>query len=266
MTRTKPPANNNRPRSLPAWLAPIIEQFELEGRTIVRLTDIQHARPDLSPAVARNAATQLVRRGWLRPLGFRGTYEFIPGAAAGAYPSADPWIPFRAWIARGGQDIHVGGNSAAWLYGYLERSPAKHILVTSRRRVTPRLVDTYRVIRTRPAPAGATIAGLPVPKPGELFVELAQLAPRLRLDGAVEWLPRLAEDIQPSNLVALLEDRGPATVARVGFLAEVAGAHHLIDAVASMAHLRGGPYYTGPRHRGGSYYPRWRVYDTGQLA
>ena len=266
MARIEGTEGNETARSLPAWLAPIVQRLELEGTVIVQFKDIQQARPDLSPAVTRRAATELVRRGWLRPLGFRGTYEFIPGAAAGAYPSADPWIPFRAWLARGGHDIHVGGNSAAWLWGFLERSPQRHILVTSKTKVSPVLSNMYRVLRTEPAPGSMAIAGLPVPTPDELFVEVAQLAPRLPLDGAGEWLPRLAEDIQPPKVVALLAERGPATVARAGFMAEIAKANESVALISSFTDLRGGPYYTGRRQAGTKFYPRWRVYDSGHLA
>lgn len=266
MTRPNYDNSNSSPRSLPRWLAPFAEQFELEGKTIVRFQDIQRARPELTPSVARRATTELVRRGWLRPLGFRGIYEFIPGAAAGRYPSADPWLPLRAWMTRGGEQIHVGGNSAAWLWGYLERSPTRHILVTSRRQVSNGLAEKYRIIRTTPAPASASLSGLPVPTPSELLVEVAQIAPRLPLDAAAEWLPRLVGDVSSEEIHLLLNERGPATIARAGFLAEISGADDLAEWIHSLSSVSGGPFYSGPRRKGAKFYSRWRLYDTGRVA
>jgi hypothetical protein len=138
--------------------------------------------------------------------------------------------------------------------------------VTSKKKVSPVLSNMYRVLRMEPAPGSTAIAGLPVPTPDELFVEVAQLAPRLPLDGAGEWLPRLAGDIRPSKVMALLAGRGPATVARAGFMAEIAKADDSADLISSFTDLRGGPYYTGRRQAGAKFHPRWRVYDSGHLA
>ncbi|MGH9897140.1 MAG: hypothetical protein ACREA0_35130, partial [bacterium] len=72
--------------------------------------------------------------------------------------------------------------------------------------------------------------------------------------------------IRPSKVVALLAERGPATVARAGFMAEIASANESADLISSFIDLRGGPYYTGRRQAGTTFHPRWRVYDSGHLA
>ena len=253
-------------RSVPGWLASVIQELELDRSTLVTVEDVQRARPDLDRAVARRAITDLVRRGWLRPIGRRGTYEFIPGAAAGPYPSGDPWLILRAELARRLARFHVGPNSAAWLLGYAQRSPNPHIVVTTPEVRIPRLLRaTYRVLATDPAPAHGTVDGLPVPTPPELFAEVAQLAPRLSLDAARGWLRRLLEDIDPSSVAQVLGDRGVATRARAGYLAEICGAEAHAVAIASLGPIGRGPFYTGPRREGGLFSARWRVYDTGRV-
>lgn len=254
-------------RSVPGWLAGVIQELELDRSTLVTVDDIQRARPDLDRAVARRAITDLVRRGWLRPIGMRGTYEFIPGAAAGPYPSGDPWLILRAELARGPSQFHVGANSAAWLLGYAQRSPSPHIVVTAPEVRIPRLLRaTYCVLTAAPAPAHGSVDGLPVPTPPELLVEVAQLAPRLRLDAARGWLCRLIEDATPSDVVRALHDRGVATRARAGYLADLCGADAHAAAVATLGPIGKGPFYTGPRRAGGPFSARWRVYDTGRVS
>jgi hypothetical protein len=254
-------------RSIPDWLAPLVQEFELTGQTILTINDIRRARPDLHRAVIRQGITDLVRRGWLRPVGVRGIYEFIPGAAAGPYPSGDPWLVLRAELLRWPGKFHIGATSAAWLRGYAQRSPRPHIVVTTPDAAIPRpLRTTYRVLTTRPAPAHDTIDGLPVPTPAELLAEVAQLAPRLALDGAQGWLRRLLADTSPEEIVVVLRDRNAATRARAGYIAAVCGGDAHAAAIAAIALPSGGPYYTGPRTTDAPFSARWRVYDTGRLA
>ncbi len=272
-------------RSIPGWLAPIVQEFEFEPRPFVGVEDVLRARPDLSRALARQALVALARRGWLRPTGVRGAYEFMP-AAAGPYPSGDPWLPLRVALARRPDLGHVGAASAAWLRGYAQRSPTRHVVVTlPHGRVPPAVVAAYRVLRTDPAPAGDRIDGLPVPTAPNLLAEVAQLAPRLSLDAAQGWLRRLLDDTTPDAVAAALAGRGPATRARAGYIADVCGAQTHAAAIAALGAIGAGPYYTGSRETGSSegdtrarghdmaqralaarFAPRWRVYDTGRIA
>lgn len=253
-------------RSIPSWLAPVIQELELNGATLVTVEDIQRARPELDRAVARLGLAQLVARGWLHPTGVRGTYEFIPGAAAGPYPSGDPWLVLRAVLRHRPGQFHAGATSAAWLFGYAQRSPEQHIVVTTPEIRIPRSLHTaYRMLRTAPAPAHGSVDGLPVPTGPELFVETAQLTLRLSLDAARGWLCRLLDDISPEDVVCTLQDRGAATRARAGYFADVCGATAHADLIAALTDGQGGPFYTGPRHRDGPFSARWRVYDTGHV-
>lgn len=255
-------------RSIPKWLAPIVQELELAQRPIISVDDIQRARPLLARSVVRQAITELVRRGWLRPLGIQGAYEFIPGAAAGAYPSGDPWLVLRAELARRPDlSIHIGANSAAWLRGYAQRSPSPHFVVTEPTVSIPRpLRAAYRVLQTRPAPATDRIDGLPVPSSTELFVEVAQLAPRLPLDAALGWLRRLLTDTAPDQVAQMLAHRGRATRARAGYIAECSGSEAHVAAIAALGLPSAGPFYTGPRATEGAYSARWQVYDSGRIA
>lgn len=254
-------------RSIPPWLAAVVQELELNGSRLVTIDDIQRARPDLDRALARLGIALLVRRGWLRPLGVRGTYEFIPGAAAGPYPSGDPWLILRAELARRPDQFHVGATSAAWLLGYAQRSPVPHIIVTTPHVRTPQaLLNEYRVLRTTPAPAHGDVDGLPVPTPPELFAEVAQLASRLRLDSSKGWLSRLLADVSPDDLARTLRDRSMTTRARAGYLADLCGTEAHTAAIAMLGPIGPGPYYTGPRGSYGAFSVRWQVYDTGRIA
>lgn len=253
-------------RSLPRWLAGVIQEFELNGNTVVTVDDVLRVRPDLDRAVARQGIAELVERGWLHPIGIRGTYEFIPGAAAGPYPSGDPWLVLRAELKHKPGRFHVGATSAAWLLGYAQRSPERHIVVTTPEVHTPRSLNaTYQVLKTAPAPAHGNVDGLPVPTAPEMFAEIAQLMPRLSLDAARGWLRRLLDDTSPDDVAQALHDRGAATRARAGYLAEICGASAHAAAIAALGSTGRGPFYTGPRHDDGAFSARWRVYDTGHV-
>ena len=229
--------------------------------------DIRAIRPDLDPRAAHRAVSELIRRGWLSRTDVKGTYEFIPGAAAGPYPSGDPWLVLRAELARRSDVFHAGANSAAWLLGYAERSPAPHIVVAETGVWVPRpLRAAYRVLCTSPAPASGSENGLPIPTPPELFAEVAQLAPRLQLEASSGWLRRLLQDTRPADVAAALTDRSPTTRARAGFLADVCGASAHADAIATTGAIGRGPYYTGPPSRAAAFSTRWRVYDSGHIA
>lgn len=254
-------------RALPAWLAPIVQELERDQKVLVRAGDVRHARPELLPGAARVALAQLVRLGWLHPTGHRGTYEFMPGAAAGRYPSGDPWLMLRAELAVCAGRFHVGATSAAWLRGYMQRTPTTHVVVTAPGIRVPRaLKDVYRVLATEPAPCHGEVNGLPVPTPAELFAEVAHLAPRLSLDGAAGWLRRLLQEAPPEEIADVLRDRSPTTRARAGFLAESCSAEAHERAIAALGEPNRGPFYSGPAHRAGRFSSRWRVYDTGQIA
>lgn len=258
--------NPREGRSLPAWLADVVQSFELHARRLVTADDVQRARPELSRGLARLALAELVRRGWLVPVGVRGTYEFIPGAVAGTYPSSDPWLVLRAELGRRPDAFHVGGMSAAWLRGYAQRRPARHLVVTTPLVNVPQpLRATYRVLRTTPAPAHDRIDNLPVPTAPELVAEVAQLAPRLTLDSARGWLRRLFAEAPVDEVARTLRDRGGATRARAGYFAQVCGAEAHADVIADLGPIGPGPYFTGSRSSGAAFSSRWRVYDTGRV-
>lgn len=254
-------------RPIPGWLAKLVQALELADAKLVTVDDIQRVKPQLDRRTVRRAITDLVRRGWLQSTGARGTYEFIPGAAAGPFPSGDPWLILRVDLARRPNPIHVGANSAAWLLGYAQRSPRPHILVIKSGSRPSNLVKaTYRVLATTPAPAHSRVDGLPVPSAAELFVEVAQLAPRLAIDSARGWLTRLLGDTAQAEIIHSLRNRRVSTVARAGFMAEVCGAEALADEIAELSPPGEGPYYTGTHRGEGRYFRRWRVYDSGGLS
>ncbi len=254
-------------RSLPPWLAPAVQQMELNNKLIVTLDEVHTYLPKLDRPRVRTAVSQLIARGWLHPTGVRGVYEFIPGAAAGPYPSGDPWLRLRAELLIHPLTFHVGATSAAWLLGYAQRSPERHVVVVpSGTRVAELMRATYRVLETSPAPSTTMIESLPVPTPTELLAETAQLAPRLNLDAAQGWLRRLLADITPEEVAEALRDRSPATRARAGYIVEACSAADHAQAIADLGLPATGPFYTGGHHSDGRYSARWNVYDSGRIA
>lgn len=215
----------------------------------------------------RRAIADLVARGWLLHSGARGVYEFIPGSAAGPYPPGDPWLVLRAENAEHPGKFHVGANSAAWLLGYAQRSPDRHIVVTTSDVRVPRPLTTrYEVLRTDPAPASRVVDGLPVPTPSQLYAEVAQLSPRLHLDSARGWLTRLLKDTRPDELAEALRARTTATRARAGYLAELCGAADHAEAIARLGPIGRGPYFMRGRNNDSTFSSRWRVYDTARVS
>jgi hypothetical protein len=191
----------------------------------------------------------------------------MPGAAAGPYSSGDPWLPLRALLSARAVDVHVGGESAAWLLGYAQRSPERHlVIVPSRTQVSSSLRRVYRVLETAPAPAHAIVDGLPVPTKAELLAEFAQLAPRLRLDAARAWIGPLLADSTPDEIAAELADRGPSLRARAGYFCSSCGAAAHAAAIASLGAIGSGPYYTVRRSSEAAFSAAWRVCDTGRFA
>jgi hypothetical protein len=262
-------------RGISPRLAPLVQELELEASPVVTLAEL-YERVGLDHVYVRRMVADLVQRGWLRHVA-RGTYEFMPGAAAGAYPSGDPWIPLRAELLRerastpSGAELrarwHVGATSAAWLLGYAQRAPQRHLVVgPALVRVPLVLREHYQVLRTRVARASADRDGLPVPTPAELFAELAQLAPRLQLDASLGWMCRLLDDVHVDEALHALEGRSTAAFVRAGFFADVCGQAKLADAIDVAAVRRTGPYYTGAVGSDAPFYARWEVFDTGRLA
>lgn len=261
-------------RAIAPRLAPLVQALELDARPVVTLAEL-YAQVGRDPVYVRRMVADLVKRGWLRHVA-RGTYEFMPGAAAGAYPSGDPWIPLRAELLRERaapnspqprSRWHVGATSAAWLLGYAQRAPRRHIVVGPARAKVPRVLrEHYQVLRSTVSRASAERDGLPVPTAAELFAELAHLAPRLQLDAAQGWVRRLLDDVRADEALHALEGRATAAYVRAGFFAEVCGQTELADVIDAAARGRTGPYYTGAVGTDAPYEARWQIFDTGRFA
>jgi predicted transcriptional regulator of viral defense system len=73
-------------RTIPKYLASIIEQLELDQAELLTIKDIQRYAVSVDSTIqAPRIAFELKNRGWLIPTFARGVYEFSPGANAGAY-------------------------------------------------------------------------------------------------------------------------------------------------------------------------------------
>lgn len=253
-------------RTISQALAPIVQQLELRGARVVTLDDIKELRPRSPDSSVRRAILELVRRGWLRPLHLRGAYEFIPGAAAGRYPSGDPWIELRAALRLQPQlKVQVGFSSAAWLRGYMSRAPRRHIVVVARYpKAPPALEKTYTLIRTSaPRVFGAElIEDIPVASRERIFVDHVWRPDVPDLAASLEWLSRLIADVDESRLVMQLRQLDSRSAwARAGYLAELTGQNHVAEVIEAEAPSLTGPYYLGPSGWRGTFLNRWSLYD-----
>lgn len=98
-------------RTIPKYLALIIEQLELDEAELLTIKDIQrYAASAGSTIQAARIAFELKNRGWLLPTSARGVYEFSPGANAGAYSKGGKLSNIRA--------VALANPSIKWFYSH----------------------------------------------------------------------------------------------------------------------------------------------------
>src|SRR5258706_15209611 len=90
-------------RTIPASLAPVLEQLELEPADLVTMSHLDElVRSAGVGTETRTVAARLRERGWLLATGQRGVWEFAPGAVAGAHSRGGPTRLLRAALGRSG--------------------------------------------------------------------------------------------------------------------------------------------------------------------
>lgn len=266
MTNSKDHNSNQGRRTISDVLAPVIEHLELEADTLVTLEDLIALRPDVPESTIRGMASELVQRGWLRPLKAKGAYEFIPGAAAGPYPSGDPWLELRAALKLSpGMKAHVGLASAAWILGYRERSPGRQVVFATRDpKPPPSLSQTYDLVKTaRNRMFGSNdIRGVPVASIERIYLEAAWRTDKLDVRTDVRWISRLISNADPQVVVEYLELLSIKSVwARAGYLAEIIGNPETAEQIRVRSPISGGPYYFGNTKRTDYFVVKWNLYD-----
>lgn len=98
-------------RSIPKYLASIVEQLELDQVQLLTIKDIQRYAVFVGSTVqATRIAFELKNRGWLLPTSARGVYEFSPGANAGAYSTGGKLLDIKA--------VSLANPEIKWFYSH----------------------------------------------------------------------------------------------------------------------------------------------------
>ncbi|MBN4047371.1 hypothetical protein JYT71_00010 [Acidimicrobiaceae bacterium AH-315-P05] len=209
-------------RTIPATLAPIIEELELEQPRLVTIDQ-------LSTLVAANGirtsvkvvAARLRQHGWLLPTTTAGVWEFAPGAHAGPVGHGDPLIEIKAFIAgRPAFELVLTGASALAAHNLLDRNPdAPHVAISPDQRVPPTLRRLAMVSRYRSELSTVRLRGLPTHRVASVLVLAASHPTHLTSWAAiVDRLGDIIADCDLKDLSAELEGRPAATRARLAYL------------------------------------------------
>ena len=265
--------SQNQAKTYGRSAAPLIEELESRGATVVSVEDLAAIRGvPANSTLLRSLIKRLKASGWLRPLARQGMYEFVP-VRVGPYASNDEMFELEALArAPNAPRFQVALGSAAFLRGYANTPPATgHLLFDKLATVRPpRLKDRFRVIRTDPArlfgaePLSAN-QRVRVSTASRLFIDAAlywQHAGDLRASD--HWLASAARDVDPALTSGWARTLGGSTAARVGFLADRFGAPSLAEVLQSSI-KRTTLASFGPRGRG-DYDARWHVYDAIGIA
>lgn len=257
---------------IPASLAPVLEELELEQPTLVTGALLEQVRSRRGIHVPVDELVERLRRhGWLLDLRTRGVWEFAPAARAGAFPSGDPFMELRATLSRRSDlPVVVAEESAAWLHGLAARQPQRHVLAAPPHLELPPALDGFRVVRERAMLAAVEVAGLPV-WPIESLLVLIGVRPASYRDwpNVGEWLVEAVGRIDEAAIGNELQGRKRSTWSRVAYLISRGGRDAFGQALLAEAPPGTGPFYLGPRGRRGRYDARYAVIDSalpGQMA
>jgi AbiEi antitoxin C-terminal domain len=251
-------------RSVPASLAPVVEELELRQPAVVTrslLTEIlAQTQVSLPPAAA---AERMVRLGWLLPLRMRGAWEFAPAARAGRYRAGDPWIELRALLAQSPDaPVAVAFESAVWELGHSSHQPDRPVLAHRRGWRPPPSLGVRAVTFDWRVPT-TTVRGLPVWTPATIIIAAAERpAAQGNWGNAEDWLPDTFRAAASEELLREAEGRRTSTLARLGYLAEWAGRNDIADQVEALLPSRLPVTSLGSRDHRAQWSRRWHVYDS----
>lgn len=246
--------SENTQREITRALSRVVAQFEIFGRDIVSVRDVAQELgiPATSPRVAR-AIRALVRRGWLRPLPVRGTYEFLP-ARRGPYASGDPLTEARA-VRERRPDFRLAlvGTGAAFLRAHSERAPDEYTVAIDRAQGgSGALVKAYRVIKTTEARLAGIpyLRDVPVSDAAHLLADAAMWPSASGdLRNREHWLRRALTEVTGPDAVRAAGRAGLAGTARMAFIANRFGASDLAEALVDSMDGRRAKTWIGSKGR-----------------
>lgn len=246
-------------RTIPPSLAPVIAEFELEAADLVttaRLDEIVKASG--VGTATRTVASRLRERGWLLPTGQRGVWEFAPGAAAGAVSRGGHTRLLRSVLAHGDVECGLTFQAAAWAHDLADRAPVRLEVSVVSAREGRKLPDGLDVSVFAPTLGYVTLKGVPVLVPASVLVHMAARPGDVRSwTSALEWLPDLAAEATPEEVLFELTGRRATVAARLGYL--VQGLRPDISAQVTGPHTK---TWFGPRHKVVRHDNHWQIADT----
>jgi AbiEi antitoxin C-terminal domain len=254
-------------RPLPASLAPVVEELELEQPRVVTLPQIGEIVARTTGGDPRIAAYELQRRGWLGRLRTSNAWEFLPGARAGAYGSGDRLIEVRAQLAtKPGVRIAMAMESAAVLLRLAQRLPGREVVWIADRGGLPKALVEFRVVHlAMPDSAITPVDGLPVWTVEALLMGVATKPSSYRdLAGLAQWLPDAGPRVDFDLLVTCLEPANASSRQRAIYLLELANRIDLAERLARLFPPKV-PVWFGAKRSGGRYDRLSQVLDSELL-
>ena len=207
-------------RTIPASLAPVLEQLELEQADLVTMSRLDElVRAAGVGTQTRTVAARLRERGWLLATGQRGVWEFAPAAVAGAYSRGGPTRLLRAALARTEVTCGLTFQAAAWALGLADRAPARVEVAAADDRSAAQLPAALDISVFMPRLPYGTAKGVPVLRPASVLTQMAATPARVRSwASALEWLPEVAAEVAAEDMLAELDARAATVSARAGYL------------------------------------------------
>ena len=206
-------------RTIPKGLSGVLEELELERPQLVTAPQLAElcGRAGVRTPV-KVVASRLRDRGWLLATPQRGVWEFAPAELAGAYTSADPLLPLKAYAAaHPGERFALASQTAAWALGLADRVPA--VIEAAFERLPASVPKGVSASTYRPNITAVAAKGVAALAPESIVVHMAQRPSAVRSwQGVAEWLPDVAYELEADAVIDELEGRPHSTAARAGYL------------------------------------------------
>lgn len=246
-------------RSIPPSLAPVLAELELAGADLVTSAQLEGL---LRAAGVRTqthiAAARLRELGWLLPTGQRGVWEFAPAAVAGPYSRGGHTRLLRSVLAKAEVACGLTFQAAAWAHGLADRAPVRVEVAAATAQDARRLPSKLDVSVFAPRLGYVPAKGVPTLRPASILAHMATSPAHVRSwVSALEWLPDVAAEISPADVLTELRDRPATVAARLGYMLQ-----GLRPDIAGQITPPATKTWFGPRRPVVRHDSRWQVADT----
>lgn len=207
-------------RTITPSMAPILEELELAADEIVTMARLDElVRAAGLRTSTRVVAARLRQQGWLLDIGQRGVWEFAPAAVAGPHSRGGSTLGLRALLARRNIACGLTFQAAAWALSVADRAPSRVEVAVADERDVTRMPDSLSISVFAPHVPYLTAKGVPCLGPASVLTHMATSPNRVRSwSSAAEWLPDLAAEAHPPDVLAELDGRPATVAARLGYL------------------------------------------------